>query len=132
LSLNMTYNLYDLFMLRILNIGLKPAFIRNPTNSLLSKIILTYSMVLKSNPSIIKVTQESILRIFIKPLIIGGEGFRVMYFHFSSSCIISWHSLILFLSSLWNVLVRSLLTVVKLLFEMCQRFYCDIHLTMWL
>ena len=35
----------------------------------------------------IGLTGESVLCIFIKPLIMGGEGLRYMYFHFSSLCI---------------------------------------------
>jgi len=36
--------------------------------------------------------RESSLCIFVKPLIIGGVGLRLMYFHLSSLCIIGWHS----------------------------------------
>ena len=33
---------------------------------------------------------ESSMCIFIKPLFIGGMWLRLMYFHFSFLCIISW------------------------------------------
>jgi hypothetical protein len=42
---------------------------------------------------------ESFLCIFIKPLIIGRVGLRLMYFHLLSLCIITWQSFILFLRS---------------------------------
>ena len=45
---------------------------------------------------------ESSLCVLVKHLIVGEEGFRFTYFHFSSSCIIWEHALILFLSSFWN------------------------------
>ena len=48
---------------------------------------------------------ESSLCIFIKPLIIGGVGLRLMYFHLSSLCIISWQSFIT--EIIWNFLVGS-------------------------
>jgi hypothetical protein len=35
----------------------------------------------------IGLTGESVMGIFIKPLIVGGEGLRCMYFYFSSLCI---------------------------------------------
>jgi hypothetical protein len=46
---------------------------------------------------------------FVKLLIVGGVGLRLMYFHLSSFCMINWQSLILLvlLRSLWNFLVRS-------------------------
>jgi len=61
---------------------------------------------------------EPSLCIFIRPLIVGGVGKRLMYFHLSSLYIISWYSFILFLSSYGNFLVGSLLTLLKLLFDM--------------
>lgn len=61
---------------------------------------------------------ESVFCIFIKPLMVVAEGFKLTYFHFSSLSEIIWHSLIRFRSFLWKFLVGSLLTVVKLLFAM--------------
>jgi hypothetical protein len=42
---------------------------------------------------------ESSLCICVKPLISGGVGLRLIYFHLSSLCIISWQSFIRFLRS---------------------------------
>jgi hypothetical protein len=39
------------------------------------------------------------LRILIKPLIFGAEGFKFTYFHFPSVCIVWEHSLLLFMNS---------------------------------
>lgn len=36
---------------------------------------------------------ESALWIFIRPLIIGGVGLRLMYFHLLSFCMLNWHML---------------------------------------
>jgi len=44
--------------------------------------------------------------ILIKPLIVGEEGFRFTCFHFLSFCIVWGHSLILFVSSFWDFLVK--------------------------
>jgi len=55
---------------------------------------------------------------FFYPLIVGEEGFRFIYFHFMSFCIVCCHSSILFLSSFWNPFVRSTFVLVKLLLPM--------------
>lgn len=65
---------------------------------------------------------ESALCTFIKPLIVG-EGFKFIYFHFIFMCIICWHTLILFLSSFCNFLVRSPFTLVKFLLSMNSVIY---------
>ena len=60
------------------------------------------------------------LFIFIVPLIVGGEGLRLMHvdFHLSSLCIINLNSFMVFLRTSWNNLVRPPVAVVKLLLVM--------------
>jgi hypothetical protein len=58
---------------------------------------------------------ESFLCIFVMPLIVGGEGLRLMYFNLSSLWIINLNSFTLFLRSFEDFLVRSPVVVVKLL-----------------
>ena len=55
---------------------------------------------------------------FIKPLMVGAEGLRFVYFHFWDSCMRLLLSLIIFLVFVWNLLVGSESVCFSLLVEM--------------
>ena len=54
---------------------------------------------------IIGLMGASVLWIFIKPFILGGNGFRFIRFHFMSIWMIVEHVLIVFLMSFWYLFV---------------------------
>jgi hypothetical protein len=64
----------------------------------------------------------SVLCILIKPLIVGGDGDILTYFHLSFFCKKCEHSFMILLSSLWNFLVSSLVVFVKLLWMKSEVF----------
>ena len=55
------------------------------------------------------------LFILIRPLIVCVDGFRFTYIHLSRFCTKCEHSFIVFLSCFWNLIVRSLFVLLKLL-----------------